>query len=329
MTDPYLVLRAEQALIAAALSDRSRLSDVSYLKPSAFAHPTNRAVYAALLDSSDLVLDATNALSTIADRVDLPGVTAEYLGALAAAGGEAASITAYGRLVEEAAVRRDLAAYADAIAAESSAGVDPQLDRLARALRQQTHPTEVAQLAEAAPQPYAPADVPLSAPDTRAHQEELLLACLMAYPSQVDQIEWLTTEAFDPGPRREIYAAIIAVSDRGEPVEELMVVWEVERQESDLAVSEDRTGRADYLSRIARTAVAVGVAVQIGSELLADELRTTLATEAAGLTHGRSERRIAPSATAPANHRPRPPALSPPLPPPSPAAPAPKPDIRP
>ncbi|MBD0737827.1 DnaB-like helicase N-terminal domain-containing protein [Streptomyces sp. CBMA29] len=330
MNDPYLVLRAEQALIAAALADRSRLREVSYVKPSAFAHPTNRAIYTALLNSSDLGPDTTNALSTIAERVDIPGVTSEYLGALAEASRGVASITVYGRLVEEASVRRDLAAYADGITTEAAARPDHQLDRLARALRQQSRAAVAAELADSAPALYVPADVPLSTPGTRAHQEELLLACLVTYPSQVAQVEWLTAEAFEPGPRREIYAAIIAVTERGEPVEELTVIWEMERQQPDQSLQDTyATGHADYLSRLAKTAVVVGRAVEIGSELLVDELRTTLSVGAAGLTHGRSEQRIAGPSPTPANHRIDQPTPSPTQPPPRPAAPAPKPDIRP
>ncbi|MFF6956188.1 DnaB-like helicase N-terminal domain-containing protein [Streptomyces sp. NPDC008317] len=330
MNDPSLVLRAEQALIGAALVDRGRLLDVPYLKPSAFAHPTNRAIYAALLEQSSLGPEVANVLTAVAERVNLPSVTSDYLGTLAEASRGVASITVYGRLVEEAAVRRDLAAYADAVTAEAAARPDHQLDRLARALRQQTRTAAVAELAEPAPALYVPADVPLSTPGTRAHQEELLLACLMTYPSQVAQVEWLTTEAFEPSPRREIYAAIIAVTERGEPVEELTVIWEIERQRPDLSAQDTyATSHADYLSRLAKTAVAVGLAVEIGSELLADELITTLSAEAASLTHGGSEQRITGPSPTPANHRIDQPTPSPTQPPPRPAAPAPKPDIRP
>ncbi len=336
---PILTLRAEQALLGAALLDRTRLDDITYLAPTAFAHPTNRAVYTELLASrtADPELSPAQLLDAVADRVDVPGVTAAYLNELTDACPAAPNIALYARMVQEAAVRRDLARYADTLIAS-----EPD-SRLANALRQQAFSAEGVLINDTAPALYAPTASALADAGTRAHREEQVLADLLQHPELLAEVAWLASDVFTAEPRREIHEAVVAVSERGEPVEELTVIWELERRSSQepRKITPGDTSQVHgslpvdgYLSGLFVASVEFGVAVEAGAELLAESLRTSLAADAAVEVKESVTQTAETAVTHTAEMRPQPhiprPSAAPPLQPPPPSArPVPKPEIRP
>ncbi|MFJ2864984.1 DnaB-like helicase N-terminal domain-containing protein [Kitasatospora sp. NPDC087314] len=291
MTHPELVLRAEQAVIGAALRDRQRLDDIAYLTPDRMAHPTHRALMAALIESrtSAPTASAAHLPELIAQRTAISGANADYLRRLADAAPQPRNIASYARMVQEAAVRRDLALHVDRLrtTAPGLRGPDPVLDRLAQAMRRTEQTVPVARINEPAPAPYEPRartsgeqEVRV---DVRLERQDAVLAELLQHPEQVREVgSWLYPEVFEEGPRREVYEAIVVVAERGEPVDQLTVEWEVYQQDPqayEVTVEVNVEERPDYLARLAATAVVVGTAIDLSGEMMADDIRTKLATD--------------------------------------------------
>ncbi|MFD4533612.1 DnaB-like helicase N-terminal domain-containing protein [Kitasatospora sp. NPDC058397] len=291
MTHPELALRAEQAVIGAALRDRQRLDDIAYLTPDRMAHPTHRALMAALIESrtSAPTASAAQLPELIAQRTAISGVNADYLRRLADAAPQPRNIASYARMVQEAAVRRDLALHVDRLrtTAPGLRGPDPVLDRLAQAMRSTEQAVPVARINEPAPAPYEPRartsgeqEVRV---DVRLERQDAVLAELLQHPEQVREVSsWLYPEVFEEGPRREVYEAIVVVAERDDPVDQLTVEWEVYQQAPqayEVTVEVSVEERPDYLTRLATTAVVVGAAVELSGEILAEDIRTKLATD--------------------------------------------------
>ncbi|MBC3840567.1 hypothetical protein GXW82_10800 [Streptacidiphilus sp. 4-A2] len=60
-----------------------------------------------------------------------------------------------------------------------------------------------------------------------------MLAGLLQKPDQIREVSsWLYPEVFDEGPRREVCEVILAVEERGEPVDQLTVEWEIYQQDA-------------------------------------------------------------------------------------------------
>ncbi|PYC82583.1 hypothetical protein C7C46_09470 [Streptomyces tateyamensis] len=291
MTHPDLVLRAEQAVIGSALRDRQRLDDIAYLTPDRLAHPTHRAVLTALIESrtSDPTMSAARLPELIEQRTAISGVNADYLRRLADAAPQPRNIASYARMVQEAAVRRDLALHVDRLRTTSSSlrGPDPVLDRLTQAMRRTEQAVPVAMLNEPAPASYEPRPQLAGEQDVRVEvrleRQDTVLADLLQHPEQVREVSgWLYPEVFEEGPRREVYEAIVVVAERGEPVDQLTVEWEVYRQDPqtyEVKVEVSVEERPDYLTRLATTAVVVGAAVELSGEIMAEDIRAKLATD--------------------------------------------------
>ncbi|MEV7925427.1 DnaB-like helicase N-terminal domain-containing protein [Kitasatospora sp. NPDC088779] len=295
MTHPDLVLRAEQAVIGAALRDRQRLDDIAHLAPDRMAHPTHRAVLTALIESrtSNPSAPAAQVPELIAQRTAITGVTADYLRRLADTAPQPRAIASYARMVQEAAVRRDLALHVDRLrtAAPGLRGPDPVLDRLAETMRRTEHAAPVAKLNEPAPAPYEPrvkaaGDQEVRV-EVRLERQDIILADLLQHPEQVREVSWLYPEVFEEGPRREVYEAIAVVAERGEPVDQLTVEWEVYQQDPQAyevtAVEVSVEERPNYLARLATTAVVVGAAVELSGEMMAEDIRTKLTADFAAV----------------------------------------------
>jgi replicative DNA helicase len=303
MPEHDLVLRAERALLGAVLREPRQLDQVSYLSAEVFTHPTYQAIYQHLRGAyqtqdpphPDQLPEA------VALQARIPGVDADYLRSVASACPDPGHATIYARMLQEAHVRATLASFATNIAAEDPA--DLRLQRyneiLTQALARQGHV-----LADAAREELAPAvtatraaNVGILEPptDERARREELALADLLQHQQQIAEVQtWLSPEVFAPGPRRELYETIVTVDGYGEPVTELTVEWELSRRryqpqaEADQSYSatdpDTRPARPavapQYLERLMTTAVAVGTAVELGNDLLAETLRADLAKQA-------------------------------------------------
>jgi hypothetical protein len=129
----------------------------------------------------------------------------------------------YARLVAEAGLRRDLAAHAERIAASGERRTSPDhAARLAGALR-----------ARASLDASGVDDSDRRTPVARglnSSDEDKALAVLIQNREIFPEVrDWLTSDCFPPGMPRDIYEAATAVFDRGEPVNELTVAWQLAR----------------------------------------------------------------------------------------------------
>ena len=290
---PSLSQRAEQAFVASLLQDPSWLERHRLtLSADRFTDPTYAAIFRGLAEQTAYggPSRTDNLSAQLADRLNLPRVDAAYLRNLAVSGPDPADIAVYARMVQEAFVRRQLAAQAERIAVSAGPvrGIDARLDnldRLARAVARLAPPEVEVQASTVSGTTTAEAVYPATA-DSRQWREDQVLADLLQNGEQAVEVEvWLAADTFEEGPRREVYEAIVTTAEQGEPVTELTVSWELSRQSSTEGLAYDDSMDA-YLSRLVATEVVVGAAVEVGRELLVDTLRADLAVEASRFVAG-------------------------------------------
>ncbi|GAA2031074.1 DnaB-like helicase N-terminal domain-containing protein [Catenulispora yoronensis] len=297
MTD-HLTHRAEQALIGAALIDRTLLNDVGYLSFTDFADPTHQLVFKTIVDLAISRPDLAGAAlaDQVARIVDRPSVDAEYLGGLAMSCPDPDAIAVYGRMVAEAALRREMAAHAERLTGEAGPvrGLDPRLDHLALladALR--THDTGLAWVGETASSlTYTGASYDSWMLATE--RERIILSDLIQHPELIPEVHWLDAEVFTSPANRMVYETILIVDDRGEPVQELTVAWELSRRRALDDIQEgmapEEAGRmgpgptVGYVALLATATVEYGAALAVGRDLLIEHTNTVLAAEADRVT---------------------------------------------
>lgn len=297
MPDHDLTLRTEQAFIGALLRDPRNIDDVAYLPANRLTHPTYQAVYQNLrdLNAAAQATPTTYLPDLVAADLRAPGVTSDYLRALAAACPDPDHAAVYARMIQEAYIRSTLAAYATNQPPTQAGDQATELynSALTRALgRQGYHLAEHDHVpAPALTEPATGNHVPT---DERAQREEMILADLIQHQDQIAEVEpWLTSDVFVPGPHRELYETILTVDGYDEPVSELTIEWELSRRRS-LSRPDDTGAVADatttpldrpditpgYLTHLMNSDVAIGTAVELGAELLTDSVRDTVAQRA-------------------------------------------------
>lgn len=292
MTD-HLTHRAEQALIGAALIDRTLLHDVTFLPFTDFADRTHQLVYKTIVDLAISRPDLAGAAlaEQVARIVDGPGIDAEYLGGLAMTCPDPDAIAVYARMVAEAALRREMAAHAERLTGEAgpTRGLDPRLDHLALladALR--THGTGLAYVGETT----ASLTYTASAYESwmqATERERTILSDLIQHPELVAETTWLDPEVFTSPSNRQIYETILVIDDRGEPVQELTIAWELSRRRAldDVqdGIAPEDAGRmgpgptVGYIALLATATVEYGAAFTVGRDLLIEHTTTVLAAE--------------------------------------------------
>ncbi|MFF8866016.1 DnaB-like helicase N-terminal domain-containing protein [Streptomyces sp. NPDC015139] len=247
------LVHAEQAVLGAILLEPGQLDRLSpWLRPEHFCRPAHAAVYAAMLK---LKADGHPAAATTAgDPVPLAwvtdtlrgastrtrGLTASYLHSLVSACPRPGHVPVYGRMVLEGAIHRSVAKHAarlhQAALADVRAGTVKETLHHAQVLSDVLTDLARGWGAEARPvQPpvaYAPqAEPPQPVDEEALADEEFLLGCLTSRPEQLlDLMRWLRPGDFaDPG-HQQIYRALGALHHRGEPIDQLTVLWEVQRR---------------------------------------------------------------------------------------------------
>ncbi|MFE2107997.1 DnaB-like helicase N-terminal domain-containing protein [Kitasatospora sp. NPDC059463] len=242
-------LEAEQAVLGACLLDPAQLGVLEeWLEPRHFYRPAHEGFFAILLAQHAaghlaLAPDAGNEVKqdwaitaiTTATR-EVPGFTASYGHTLIATCPRPAHASAYGRMVLETAVRRALEEHAHRLlhAAETEA-VEAAVE-----LTGVLH-TVIARLADAwgtidqrsrRPLPTPPArPVAAKAAEAARHNEQMLLSSLISSAGQTPRIaSWLKAEDFVDAGHRAVFNAMVALAHRREPVDELTVLWEVQRR---------------------------------------------------------------------------------------------------
>lgn len=290
--DERLVPRSEEALLGALLYDPSLVAEIPQLLPRHFSDSYRAEVFAAITDVHTALPDMRGAEFTrlVAHQVDTPPWETELDGW--ALSSNPSSAAAYGRLVHEAAVRRELIGHAERLAelAGPDRGVDPSLDHLAdlaSALR--LHAAD----GEATVAHYLP--IYDTEQQLRALQEDQILADLIQHPDLVPEVAgWLDPAVFTAPHRRQVFEAIISVELYGDPVEELTITWEIHRERALTAyLHPEPDGPAGpqtvvdpppgYVARLAATSVETGTAVIAGHALFTQHVQAELGAAADGL----------------------------------------------
>ncbi|POX43541.1 helicase DnaB [Streptomyces sp. Ru73] len=292
-------MQAEQAVLGAALLEPRQLSHLAgWLRPEHFYRPTHSALYAALLDLRAEGHPATKAppvtpvpLAWVNDTRDRAsahtrGITASFMHSLVSACPRPGHASVYGRMVLEGAIHRSVTEHADRLhqAARDDAargtGVEESLhhaqvltdvlDDLARRWGTEPRPAPTAKPSRAPAPPCGIAEERLLA------DEELLLGTLVAHPKELPEVMgWLRPEDFvDPGHDR-VYRALGALHHRGEPVDQLTVLWECQRR----GALADSMLDADRVRRLCNSA-AGGSAGYFGEQVIDASLLRTAAYSA-------------------------------------------------
>ncbi|MGW6752439.1 DnaB-like helicase N-terminal domain-containing protein [Streptomyces sp. NPDC055006] len=247
------LVHAEQAVLGALFLDPGQLNRLdTWLHPEHFSRPAHSALYAAMLKLQADEHPVTAApvggpvpLTWITDTLQeasthAGGLTPSYPHLLISACPRADHAPVYGRMVLEGAIRRSVAQHAArlhqaALADDRNGTVEETLHHaqvlsdvltdLARAWGTKARPAQP-------PAAYAPqASTPPPLSEQGLADEEFLLGCLASRPEQLlELVHWLLPDDFaDPG-NQQIYRALVALHHRGEPIDQLTVLWETQRR---------------------------------------------------------------------------------------------------
>ncbi|MFF4520528.1 DnaB-like helicase N-terminal domain-containing protein [Streptomyces bluensis] len=215
------------------------------------------------------------------------GLTAVYLHTLIAACPRPAHAPVYGRMVLEGAIHRTVAKHATRLhqMARADAVRGSAEDTLHYAQVLTDVLGDLARRWGTDPRPMAP-PTPLPKPDA-ANQppvseelladEEYLLAVLTAHPDALGElVGWLRPEDFANPAHGRIYRCLGALHHRGEPVDEVTVLWEAQRR-GDLA---DGTLTAEDVLRLCDSKSPAGIADYLGEQVVRAALVRTAADAA-------------------------------------------------
>ncbi|WP_431949513.1 DnaB-like helicase N-terminal domain-containing protein [Actinacidiphila sp. bgisy167] len=249
------LVHAEQAVLGAIFLKPGQLDQLSpWLRPEHFSRPAHTAIYAAMLklkaDGHPATATTAGAPVPLAWLTDTlreasmrtRGLTASHLHTLVSACPRPDHAPVYGRMVLEGAIHRSVAKHAARL---HQAALD---DGRAGTVEETLHHAQVLAdvLADLArgwgaearsvepPVAYAPrAERPQPVGEQVLADEEFLLGCLASRPEQLlGLVRWLRPGDFsDPG-HQQIYRALGALHHRGEPIDQLTVLWEVQRRGS-------------------------------------------------------------------------------------------------
>ncbi|SEC12437.1 DnaB-like helicase N-terminal domain-containing protein [Streptomyces sp. 2314.4] len=293
------LVQAEQAVLGSVFLDPGQLDRLSpWLRPGHFSRPAHAAIYAAMLklraDSHPAAKvhgGAPVPMSWLTDTVSeaskhTRGLTASYAHALVSACPRPEHAVVYGRMVLEGAIHRGVAQHATRLHQAARA------DAIRGGAEETVHHAEVLSevLADLArrwgtkPQPVAP---PSPATPTPAHpqpvdeqllaDEEFLLGCLSARPQKLDEVVgWLHPGDFAEAGHQQIYRSLGALHHRGEPIDQLTVLWETQRR----GALADRTLDAERVLRICDPSAFAGSAEYFGEQVVQASLVRTAAASA-------------------------------------------------
>lgn len=304
-----LTHRTEQALLGSLLTDPRHVTDVDYLLPRDFSDPEHRALY----DAITTVHDAEPALAgaDFAGRVaQYRGQEAEQLHELALSCPEPDHAPVYARMVQEAGFRRELADHA-ALIAETAADRDQSpdlvnhLDSLSETLR--VHASRFGPAAELeywttfADDRVGPTQAPRDA-EALALQDQILVD-LMNHPELLNwEAEWLTADLFEQGPRRIVFETLEYITSIGEPVDEIVISWNVARQAAAHDAHGRQFGRHDqykavpqYLIELRGIEAPEYAAITLGQQLLDGHFRARITTTAERIEDAAARMDVSPS----------------------------------
>ncbi|MEU8782636.1 DnaB-like helicase N-terminal domain-containing protein [Streptomyces sp. NPDC048637] len=308
------LVQAEQAVLGAAFLDPGQLDRLSpWLRPEHFSRPVHTALYAAMLKLRADDHPAAKAqdagpvpMSWMTDTVaeaskHTRGLTASYAHSLVSACPRPEHAVVYGRMVLEGAIHRSVAQHATRLHQAARAGA------IRGGVEDTVHHAEVLSdvLADLArrwggePRPVAP---PASAPPPLTHpqpvdeqllaDEEFLLGCLSARPQKLDEVVgWLHPSDFADAGHQQIYRSLGALHHRGEPIDQLTVLWETQRR----GALADRTLDTERVLRICDPSAFAGSAEYVGEQVVKASLVRTAAASARQVRELADDESLAPA----------------------------------
>lgn len=293
------LVQAEQAVLGSVFLDPSQLDHLSpWLRPEHFSRPAHAALYAAMLKLRADGHPATTGksgdplpLSWVTDTVQeastrTRGLTASYAHSLISACPRPTHSPVYGRMVLEGAIHRSVTQHAICLhqAARANAvrgGVEETVHHaqiLSDVLADLAHRwgTEPRPVPPPEPNP-SPSPQPQPLDEQDLADEEFLLGCISARPEQLlDVVGWLHPGDFADIGHQQIYRALGALHHRGEPIDQVTVLWETQRRGALSAGTLD----AERVLRICDPLSLSGVAEYFGEQVVQSSLVRTAAASA-------------------------------------------------
>ncbi|MGW1374697.1 DnaB-like helicase N-terminal domain-containing protein [Streptomyces sp. NPDC002446] len=293
------LLQAEQAVLGAVLLEPGQLDRLSsWLRPDHFYRPAHAAVYAAMLKlradghpAASTEAGAPVPLAWVNDTVReagtrTRGLSASYVHSLTSACPRPAHGPVYGRMVLEGAIHRSVAEHAtrlhQAARTECVRGgaeetihyaqvLSDVLADLARRWGTEPRPAQPAATSE------PPAEQPQPVDEQVLADEEFLLGCLSARPDKLrDVVGWLHPGDFADAGHQQIYRSLGALHHRGEPIDQLTVLWETQRR----GALANGTLDTERVLRICDPNSIAGSAEYLGEQVVQASLVRTAATSA-------------------------------------------------
>lgn len=295
------LVQAEQAVLGSVFLDPGQLDHLSpWLRPEHFSRPAHAALYASMLKLRADGHPATAGncedpipLSWVTDTVQeagtrTRGLTASYAHSLISACPRTTHAPVYGRMVLEGAIHRSVTQHAirlhQAARADAVRGGVEETVRHAQILSDVL--VDLAHRWGTEPRPVQPpAPDTLSSPQPQPQpvdeqvlaDEEFLLGCISARPEQLlDVVGWLHPGDFADTGHQQIYRALGALHHRGEPIDQLTVLWETQRR----GALSDGTLDAERVLRICDPLSLSGVAEHFGGQVVQASLVRTAAASA-------------------------------------------------
>ncbi|MCF2532416.1 DnaB-like helicase N-terminal domain-containing protein [Yinghuangia soli] len=294
-----LIDGVERALLGVLLCDHVRVPEAAHLDPADFGTAAHGRIFQALRDVAGTLPAAIGinaVMHLVAAATGDPAIPADRLLALALTAPEPRFTAVYARMVHEAATLAALAAHAErdpAYGPGPDGGSTPSdaaaVHRRALGYALAAH---VAALHRPPPDPYAMTAADPAALTAAGRREQEILAELLQDRDRIHDVRsWLAAEAFAPGPHRDVYAAMAAVADRGEPVTDLVLAWELARRHT---FRPHRTAPAPAAAAAAPPAAAhpavricarvePGTAARLGRQLVEENARAPLAAAVAAI----------------------------------------------
>lgn len=282
-----LILRAEQGVLGALLTDPDQLTVVS---AGDFAHPTHQAIYSAIRDLQSLGYEPGRLADAVAGIVDRPDVDATWLRELADAAPDRDRAKAYARIVVQAAFDRDTADFAQPYLDAAEQATDPDarrhLTRLGNTLTAQADRNGPSSIVDPDASPRLTATARPTA-TAELNREDQILADLLQHPDQARTVApWLDSAVFTTDQRRLAFELVVSIAYHGDPVDAVVLAWEVERARPYAVATPEpnqhtqlggRPSDYTYLRRLETATVNAGTAVLVGRELLTEHVHATLA----------------------------------------------------
>jgi replicative DNA helicase len=273
--------QAEQALLGALLADDLPPLELSFLRADDFDSRIHGHLYTVVTELRQYWPDLTGdaLINSVAVRADTPSVDVMWLTAVRDDCPQPDHVAAYARMVQSAAFRRTVADHADRIATAAAHTTDvdghTHLQKLADALARQAHVYAAFQTIDQA-DPVHEAQVD----HRRVEMEEDLLADLLQHPEQAAELAvFLHSSNFTSPQRQEVFETIVRLGYDNTPIDEVIVSWEMAAIRAitpDHLATTSTEPDAALLHRLAATRT-VRSAIDIGRDLLADDLRASLA----------------------------------------------------